>query len=175
MTSSEQMKRFRVALKKKLKELPPIVGKEVVLFSRDNFKKEAWQGKTVQPWPRRKATKRGKPDDGHPLLRDTGKGFKSVRVGKIEDYKVWVYAGGNKAPYMRVHNFGFRGTVKQQVSEHTRRNRRTGKTVTVKPFARTINQNIPQRQFIGRSPALTKRIRSVCTAELRHFIKNYKS
>ena len=154
--------------------MPPIIGEEVVNFSRDNFKEQAWQGKSTQPWKKRKKSSWGKAEETHSLLRKSGAGRNSVRVGKIERYKVWVYAGGNKAPYMKVHNFGFRGVVKQQVSEHTRRNRRTGKTVTVKPFSRTLNQNIPQRQFIGRSPELTKRIRRVCTAELRNFIKNYK-
>ena len=174
MKAQDQIKRFKTALRQKLKQLPPIIGEEAVNFSRENFKRKAWQGQTTQPWKKRKAPHWGKAEQTHPLLRKSGKGFDSVKVGKIEAYKVWVQAGGNAAPYMRVHNFGFRGAFKQQVSEHIRTDRRTGKKVTVKPFDRTLNQNIPQRRFIGRSPYLDRRIRRVCTAEMRHFIKNYK-
>ncbi len=158
-----------------LRSLPAIIGEEAVNFSLESFDKQSWSGNTEEVWPRRKdPTKWGKKDDpSRSLLILTGKMRRSIRIGKLQEARVTIQAGGPDTPYTRVHNFGFRGPVEQNVSEHTRRGRNGG-TVRVSPFKRTINQNIPQRRFIGGesdSPYLKMRIRRRCIAELKKILK----
>ncbi len=87
------------------------------------------------------------------------------------------------SPRAKAHNEGFKGTVTQQVNAHTRRKfgkekRGTGvygvktrkertktvkivtATTQVKAFTRRIKQSIPQRQFMGNSPFLDRRIQA---------------
>lgn len=85
---------------------------------------------------------------------------------------------GTDVPYAQIQNDGFKGSITQNVKSHKRaltkngivsrkqlkRSTRiefgrvkTGET-TVKSYKRTINQNIPARQFIGNSYTLQRRI-----------------
>lgn len=172
-TLEQQMQSFKNKLAAKLRELPPIIGEEAVNYALESFDRQAWQGQITQPWKKHKPARWGKPEPTHPLLQHTMKGRNSIRVGKIEQHKVWLYAGGAAAPYMEVHNFGFRGVVKQNVKAYTY-TRKDGTPVSVKPFTRSIRQNIPKRQFIGHSPYLNRRIARVCRAEIRALIKTLK-
>lgn len=166
-----------IALQTKLtqtfRRLPPIIGEEVVNFSLDNFERQGWQGEQFEPWAKRKnPTKWGKKDeDDRAILVKTGQGRRSIRVGNIEEDKVQVIAGGQDTPYMRVHNEGFKGPVKQHVREHFRRTRKL-KDIKVKAHDRTINQDIPKRQFIGESPVLNKRIVDAVISELNKTVKD---
>ena len=146
----------------KLRQLPPIIGEEVVNFALDNFQREAWQSSGAHPWQKRKnPTKWGKKDEeGRALLVKTGKLKRSIRVGAIRDDKVSIIAGGADVPYAKAHNEGFQGLVHQHVREHFRTTRQM-KNIRVKAHDRTIFQNIPKRQFIGNwneSPELAERI-----------------
>ncbi len=159
-----------------LRALPAIVGEEAVNFSLNSFTQNAWSGFSQDVWAKRKnPTKWGKRDEtDRALLVKTGKLRRSIRVTRILQDRVFIGAGGPDVPYARVHNEGFRGKITQQVGEHLRRNKKGGKT-RVSSFTRTINQNIPQRQFIGGqkdSPYLKARIRRVCIAEIRNAIKS---
>lgn len=155
----EKLKEMQASLAEKLRQLPPIIGEEVVNFALDNFQNESWEGK---PWQKRKnPTKWGKADDeGRALLVKTGKLKRSIRVGEIMEDKVSIIAGGEDVPYARAHNEGFQGLVHQHVREHFRTTRKM-KTVKVKAHDRVIDQNIPKRPFIGNwyeSAELEKRI-----------------
>lgn len=157
----------------KLRQLPPLIGEEVVNFSLDNFENQAWIDQGAIPWPKRKSpTKWGKADDpGRAILIGKGSGRlrRSIRVGAIQEDKVQVIAGGADVPYARVHNEGFQGLVHQHVREHIRRTRNGGQ-YSVKAHDRTINQNIPKRQFIGhygQSAELRKRINQLIREQLK--------
>ncbi len=167
--------KFQSRLAATIRTLPAIVGEAAVNFSQDSFRQQAWSGYSQEVWPKRKdPTKWGKRDEtDRALLVKTGKLRRSVRITKLMTDRVFIGAGGPDVPYARVHNEGFRGKVTQQVGEHLRRNKKGGKT-KVSAFTRTINQNIPQRQFIGGqkdSPHLKARIRRVCVAEIRRAMK----
>lgn len=157
-----------------LRQLPAIIGEEVVNFTLDNFQAEGWQGDSFEAWPQRKnPTAWGKrADTDRALLVKTGKLKRSIRVGKIADDKVTIIAGGADVPYARVHNEGFEGEVTQNVHEHTRKTKNL-KNVKVKAFTRRIHQQIPKRKFIGsadESSQLRTKIRNACVEELRKLI-----
>lgn len=174
-TFSGNMEVIRQRLAQKLQELPPILGEEVVNFSHENFNKQAWQGENEQPWAKRKnPTKWGvKDEEKRAILVKTGAGRRSVQVVRIEKYKVVIGAGGEVAPYMKLHNYGFQGAVKQNVRPFTR-SLKGGKTSNVRGFSRTIYQNIPKRQFIGgenESSKLKERLQNVIKEELNEIFK----
>ena len=152
MSLEDRLNKLQAEIAGKLRQLPPIIGEEVVNFSLDNFKNQAWQDKGVEPWQKRKSpNKWGKVgDNDRALLISSGKLRRSIRVGQILEDKVQVIAGGADTPYARAHNEGFKGLVHQQVRDHIRKTR-SGQQIQVKAFSRTINQNIPKRQFIGNS------------------------
>jgi phage gpG-like protein len=102
------------------------------------------------------------------------------------------------SPYAKTHNEGFKGTVTQQVKPHTRRRwgkekRGTGVysvktqkertrtvkvqtgTVQVRAFTRRIKQDIPQRNFMGVSPFLDRRIQAEQTRLIIENIKKHSS
>lgn len=173
-TLEEVLKRKQEQAAEALRELPAIVGNEAVNFSLETFEREAWPGNSTEVWPKRKnPTKWGKADGGHPLLQKTMKMKRSIRVTRIEEDKVWIGAGGPDISYARAHNEGFSGPVKQEVGEHNRKSK-LGKSHKVSAFQRTINQNIPQRRFIGGekdSPYLKARVRRVAIAHFRNKLK----
>lgn len=174
-TAAIAWKEIEQKLAKKLRKLPPIIGEEVVNFSLRNFEQQAWSGYSQQPWKRRKPfTKWGKKDEAdRALLKKSKKGYLSIRVSRVENYKVWVSAGGPDVPYMVAHNYGFRGVVHQNVRAFTRK-MKDGSIQEVKAFSRTIHQNIPRRQFIGgtkESPYLKALLNRTIKAELRTIFK----
>ncbi|MDO5106128.1 phage virion morphogenesis protein [Capnocytophaga sp.] len=174
-TFSGNMELIRQRLAQKLQELPVILGEEVVNFSLENFDKQAWQGETEKPWAKRKnPTKWGKRDEEkRAILVKTGAGRRSIRVVRTEQYKVFIGAGGEVAPYMRLHNYGFQGNVNQNVRPFQRK-LKNGKVSNVSGFSRTINQNIPKRQFIGgenEAPRLKERLQKVVREELNQIFK----
>lgn len=173
--SDQFEKRIQQRLAKAFRELPAVLGEEAVNFSLESFDKEAWSGASQEVWLKRKnPTKWGKKDEvGRNLLIKTGRGRRTIRVSRVVENKAFIVAGGPEAPYMKVHNNGFRGAVDQQVKPFTRR-MRNGNTQQVSGFTRTIHQNIPQRRFIGGakdSPYLRARLRRVTMAIIKKTIK----
>ncbi|HLS12210.1 MAG TPA: phage virion morphogenesis protein [Flavobacteriaceae bacterium] len=167
----DRLSKLQQEIAGKLRQLPPIIGKEVVNFSLDNFKAQAWQNKEVEPWEKRKSPTKWeqKQDDDRALLVNSGQLRRSIRVGKTHDDKVQIIAGGADTPYARAHNEGFKGLVHQHVREHIRRTRNGGQ-YTVKAHDRSIEQNIPKRQFIGnsaQSAELRERINSLIRKVLK--------
>lgn len=174
--AEEYFKKTQGRLASTLRELPGIIGKEAMKFSMEAFENEAWSGNHQQPWKKRKnPTKWGKPDEtNRKLLKKTGELMRSVRITRQTNDRVWVGAGGTTTVhYAGVHNAGFRGVVNQNVRAFTRK-MKNGKTQSVKAHSRTINQNIPKRQFLGTerdSPYLKARIRRACLVELKKIMK----
>lgn len=167
-------RRVEQKLANTLRELPAIIVEEAIAFYQGNFDQQGWNGTTFDAWQKRKnPTKWGKKDEpNRKILIKTGAGRRSIRAGKIVENKGYVLAGGSPAPYMKAHNFGFRGQVQQNIRPFTRRVK--GKKQQVRAFSRTINQNLPKRQFIGspkQSPYLRARLRRAIKLELRHALK----
>lgn len=174
-TAEEVYDEIHKRIAQKIRELPPIMGNEAVAFAKNSFDQEAWSGDAQEPWKKRKnPTKWGKKDEtGRKILTKTGALRRSIRVSRVEEKKVWIAAGGTGIGYARVHNYGFRGPVKQYVKPFTRSVR--GKSQQVRGFSRTIHQNIPKRQFIGgksESVYLRNRLRRVAMAELEWAFKS---
>lgn len=133
-------------------------------------------------WIRRGRDKKG----GRAILVDTGTMKRDIQKIYVGADTAIVGTSRISAPRAKAHNEGFSGTVTQNVKAHTRRRfgkekqgtgvfnvktrrerTRTKKVVTgnieVKPFTRRIKQNIPQRQFMGNSPMLDRRIQAMVT------------
>lgn len=174
-SSAEQFIKIQSRLAETLRTLPAIVGEEAVNFSLESFDQQAWSGDRQEPWKKRKnPTKWGKPDEtDRALLIKTGALRRSIRITRLDENTVFVGAGGKDIPYAKAHNYGFRGTVKQNVRAFTRK-MKNGKIQQVKAHDRVINQNLPQRRFIGgadKSPYLRARIRRIQIAELRKIFR----
>ncbi|MHC5309123.1 hypothetical protein ACYSNM_03430 [Myroides sp. LJL116] len=172
--SADQFAKIQNRLASTLRSLPEIIGNEVVNFSLNSFEQEAWSGDSQEVWPKRKnPTKWGiKSDTDRALLVKTGKLKRSIRITRLIENRVFVGAGGPDIPYAKAHNYGFKGSVNQKVRSYKRKVQ--GKTIDIKEHSRTINQNIPKRQFIGGekdSPYLKARLRRVAIAELRKIFK----
>lgn len=155
-----------------LRNLPPILGEEVVIFAQDNFDMQSFNGIA---WEKRKnPTKWGKRDDeGRSLLIQTGKLRRSIRVSQILQDRVIITAGGADVPYAKAHNEGVSGMVEQNVKPFTRRSKK-GKMHGVDGFRRSIHQNIPKRQFISgtnESPELRNRLKEIVKKELEKVFK----
>ncbi|MRN01693.1 hypothetical protein D1Z97_11095 [Riemerella anatipestifer] len=168
MNSEEYFKQLQDKLAQTLRELPPIIGEEVVHFAQDNFDRQSYNG---EAWQKRKnPTKWGKRDEeGRALLVKTAKLRRSIRIGQVWEDKVRVVAGGADVPYAKAHNEGFSGTITQNVNPFIRRGKK-GEPVGVKGHTRIIYQNIPKRQFIGdedSSSELRFRIKNTITIELK--------
>lgn len=178
-TFSGNLQIIRQRLAEKLRQLPPILGEEAVKFSQQSFEQQGWRGQTMQPWKLRKAVNKwGKKDDrSRKILIQTGAGKRSIRVIKIDKYKVWIGAGGGALSYMNAHNTGFRGRITQNVQPFTRKIKKGKKAGTerqVRGFQRTISQNLPKRQFIGGekdSPYLKARLQRIIKRNLNDLFR----
>jgi phage gpG-like protein len=157
---------IRNQLERKLSQLPAIVGNEVVNYSLDAFEKQSWEGKA---WDKRKSKK----DTGRALLVKSARLKRSIRIIRSTLNSVTV---GTDVPYARVHNEGER-INRQARSETFVRNRylkgpkskmfggmgafkkgtKEGEGLSFKAYS----YNMPQRQFLGNTPALRARIRKV--------------
>lgn len=178
MTNEQTIREFEKKLKQRLRTLPRAIGNEMLNFSLDRFKAQAW----IAPWPKRKAKTAWGPtprNEGRALLIDKGRLRRSLRLAKAD----WEAIGiSSNDPRAKVHNDGFRGTVRQSVKMHVRKfsgrdqrgvvGGKTFKTKSrvkygqtasgisfVKQHTRTIKQNIPRRRFLGDHPLLMRRLK----------------
>lgn len=142
--------------------LQPRMAQYAVEWTQSNFKRQQWEG---VPWPKRKReTRRSK---GKQILVNTGKLYRSIQVVDAKNF------GSLGIPYARIHNYG--GSIEQAarsdnfVHPRYKRGRDKGrfKRGKIKPSgtgsagrfsfrARTIG--MPQRKFIGATPALKQYI-----------------
>lgn len=177
---------FAERMKKQLATLPTVMGNELLNFSLDNFKRQAFLGDTFQPWPKRKIIK-GKRDSGRAILVQTGRLRRAGRIAKA-DWSAIVYA--NDAPQAQAHNDGFRGVVNVKAYQRNKyKSNKAGsgkftkkgveRMKTVKSISATVNvkahkmkMNLPRRRFIGKSQYLTARLQRV---GLAHLLKAYNN
>jgi phage gpG-like protein len=151
-------------------KLPRRAATEAVNFSKERFRKQNWVDYTTQPWKPRKPAwqKQSKRRGQRAILIDTGRLRRSIRVVHVDSHRAVI---GTDVPWARVHNEGFRGQVKQNIAAHTRSGGVTRKSHRVKSHTRTINQHIPQRQFIGASAVLQARLVRLGVSEINKAIK----
>lgn len=122
------------------------------MFDR-NFERKGFFGSKWRPRKNKKA--KGS------LLHVTGKMRRSIRAsvrGKGVHYS-------SPLPYTALHNEG--GKFAQNVRTHTRTNRRTGKTYTVRSHTRQIT--MPKRQFIGDHKEVRQAIKQIVHENITEF------
>jgi phage gpG-like protein len=143
--------------------LPRRAATEAVNFSKERFKQQNWVDTATHPWKKRKPIKsESRRSSQRAILVKSGRLRRSIRTTYVDKDMAKI---GTDVPYARIHNEGFRGRVSQRVRAHTRNGHK------VESFNRVINQHIPQRQFIGNSAILEKRIQRLITAEIMRAIK----
>ncbi len=163
------IKQMQKRLERALLHAPKVVANEALNFALDNWKKQAFQGAVTEPWKKRKdPNKWGKVKrPGRGLLVDSGRLRRAGRVKSITSSTatlVW------NVPYASAHNNGINGLgIIQNVNSFTRK--RGKKTQTVSAHTRRINQKIPKRQFIGRSPYLTQRLQREVSLLIKKHLK----
>ncbi len=150
-------------LQRAVQKLPTVLVNEAVNWTKGNFDRQGFPGRSFQAWPKRNPGTKN--DTGRKILVKTGRLKRSIR--KISTGALSA-TFGTDVPYARAHNDGFTGTV--NVRQHQRAKlgkvkMSTGKSG--KPF-KTVNRitgmgtvkahqrrmKLPRRRFIGYSPVL---------------------
>ncbi|MBN2669973.1 MAG: phage virion morphogenesis protein [Bacteroidales bacterium] len=172
---------------KAIKTLPGKMGAEAVLFSKERFRSQNWVDNRTHVWAKRKTVRGSKQRQKRGVLIDSGRLMRSIRKIYVSNQVIII---GTDVPYAQVHNEGFKGTV--SVKAHKRgtysktkkgtgvysirsRTERTRtvreKTGSIKVKAHTKKLNIPQRQFLGNSDVLAKRIERMALANMNKAFK----
>ncbi|RYF26585.1 MAG: hypothetical protein EOO42_01080 [Flavobacteriales bacterium] len=142
----------------------PIMANDTVNWALDNFNTESYEGRK---WPARKDKK-----NTRKLLVKSGRLKRSVRTVST---RASGYSVGSDVPYAAVHNFG--DQINRAASSETFvRNRKlkgkgkgrfTKGTTSGKGFSKAAyNYKMPQRQFLGASPVLAKRLVKLARTEM---------
>jgi phage gpG-like protein len=157
--------------KRALAGLPPVIGAEAVNWSQERFVQQNWIGSTEQPWQPRIYNRKGK---GRAILIQSGRLWRSIRIISTEEMRVTI---GTDVPYAAIHNYG--GQIHQAARSETFTRNRKVRGINKGQFKRgtspgrgfTLGErviNMPQRQFIGSSPDLIRRLNE---AAQRHISK----
>lgn len=159
---------LQAKLQKAVGKLPLVLGNEAVNWTKGNFSRQGFPGKSFERWPPRKAgTKR---NSGRALLVDSGRLKRSVRLISTAPLQAKF---GTDVPYASAHNNGFKGTVNVSAYKRAKigtikastgksgQKFRTKKTITGvgNVSAHQRNMNLPRRRFIGYSPVLQSILR----------------
>lgn len=181
-----QWTRKMQALKSAYAKLPNEIAAVAVNFSKERFRQQAWLDESPERWKPRKKPRKGGKKRGQTLLVDTGRLKKSIRKVSASTSRVVI---GTDVPYASIHNYGgtITGTFKVRahtVKAHRRRAHtriRAGRTEKIKAqtikmhtvgsHTRKMNTRIPQRQFLGDSYTLRRRIYLLTAA---HFLRALK-
>ena len=172
------------ALKTAHNKLPTEIAAVAVSFSKERFRDQAWLDETKHRWKPRKQPRRGGKKRSQTLLVDTGRLKRSIRKISVTPNRITI---GSDVPYATIHNYG--GTItgtfnvrSPTVRSHRRRaHPRTRRTETVKAqtirthtvvaHKRKVNIRISQRQFLGISYTLQKRLELLITARYMRALK----
>lgn len=168
-------------LKKAISSLPAVLVNEAVNWTKDNFTRQGWPGKSFERWRQRKPG--SKRNQGRAILVDTGYLKRSIR--KISTGPLSA-TFGTDAKYARAHNDGFKGTV--NVKAHKRATIGTVKVSTGKtgqPYkkvrgitgmgqvkAHQRQMNMPRRRFIGYSPVLQSILKKKAIVHIGRILKS---
>jgi phage gpG-like protein len=178
------------SLSRTYKTLPNEIAAVAVNFSKERFVSQSWLDSTKTKWEPRKRQRKGR--GSQTLLVKTGRLKRSVRKILATETQIVI---GTDVPYAQIHNDGGKINKVVAVKAHTRNkmgkvkrgtgvfNVRTRKERTrtktekvgdikVKAHTREMNTTIPQRQFIGESYTLTKRITNLIAARFMRALKS---
>lgn len=155
------------------------VGEEAKAHFLKGFRLGGYQtDKSSSGWvdrKRDKAFKTGETGQDRALLVKSGDLRQSIRKKTLRrKLRTLISVFSEGVSYADVHNNGFRGV--QKVSKHIRLMKTRGgdiKEVDVKSHTR--NQNIPQREFIGMSAVLEKKIERIFNNFLKRVKPKYKN
>lgn len=159
-------------LSKLYQKFPELAAIEAVNFSKERFVRKNWVDKTVTAWKKRKpspdwhsdaqkkAAARGS------LMVKSGRLKRSIRKIKVTRNSVTI---GTDVPYAEAHNEGAEINQTVTIKRHTRK--RKGRTETVKSHRRRRKIKLPQRQFIGESAILLRRIERLVQREINEILK----
>lgn len=166
MEPNEAIRIIQERYKSVFLRLPIIVGNEAVNFILDNFRSQGFQGSTFEPWAKRRRGWKRDHRSNRNVLIDKGRLRRSWRVTKTGPDHVAI---GSDVPYAKTHNEGLRIGQIQTVKGFTRKD-----GANVKPHVRKIDQNIPRRRMIGKSPYLDARLKRVASAQFLKEIRYIK-
>lgn len=146
-------------------EVPGIVAETATEFYKSKFLTQEWDG---VPWenlsPNYAKRKRRSKEK---ILTANRHLEKSIKPRDITPNRVTITAGSSIAPYARVHNEGLRVRGTRQVKSYTNNNfMGTGRKQLIKAHSRTVNYQMPKRQFMGHSVQLNR----LLTRELTQFL-----
>lgn len=139
-------------------EVPEIVAETATEFFKETFVKQSWDGvpwQALSPkWEAKKTRGKGR------ILRESGNLEASVKPSTITADKVVISAGNDKVPYARVHNEGLRISGTRNIRPYTNTNfMGKGRPQPIKAHTRTVNYQMPKRQFMGHSHLLNKALK----------------
>lgn len=152
------------------KSLPTVVGGKGVRFFKENFKRQGFLDKQLEPWQQRQdGTTEG-------VLIQSGNLRRSIRAIKRNEAMVSV---GTYVPYAKIHNEG--GEIAQKPTAKQRRffwakwfasGEKDERDDNWKgaALAKEINIKIPKRQFIGKSETLDDDIGDYILDELNNIL-----
>ncbi|MGY0034432.1 phage virion morphogenesis protein [Pedobacter sp. NJ-S-72] len=154
-----------------------------VNFTKERFRKQSWIDTADEPWKKRKPPKRGARKDGkRAVLVKSGRLMRSIRKIMANSDRAII---GTDVPYAKIHNNGGRVKATASIGEyrkkayrrkaHTRTRSGRSESIkaqtiaahTVKAHKRKINFVMPQRQFLGSSKELSKRIEDLINDDIK--------
>lgn len=124
-------------------------------FFQDSFRRQGFLDRRLDRWPDRRAKDKNPRSRGdRTILVESGRLRASLRMRALGQSSVEIFTD---VPYARAHNFGERVKATQRVRAHVRQTR-SGQKTTVRAHDRTVDFQMPQRQFIGDSHVLEQRL-----------------
>lgn len=149
------------------KQLPIAIGGIAVRFFKDNFKRQGFLDKSLEPWKKRK--------DGtiDGILSKSGNLRRSIRAIKTTEGSVVI---GTYKKYAQIHNEG--GIITQTPTPKQRKffwakyyaSEKTNEAWKGAALAKQIHITIPQRKFIGNSQTLNNEINNHILNELNNIL-----
>ncbi len=165
-------------------KIPLLLGNEAVNFFQDRFTQETWIDKSRKRWKPRK----NKADKGRGLLIKSGRLRRSIRISRLSAKQVTI---STDVPYAQIHNEG--GTINHPGgtpyipfnSKYTKRKKKgrlgiENQMVFLKKdgsypdgvkFTKPHPIPMPQRQFMGDSAFLKKKLERTLKQELEKALK----
>jgi phage gpG-like protein len=140
------------------RKLPTLAGNMALNFFQDSWDREGFIDQRYKRWPDRKKSAGRK---SRKLLVKSGRLRRSLRM-QVSGSRIRIFTD---VPYAEAHNEGTNISGSFRIRAHKRR-LPGGGTTTVRSHARQVNIKIPQRQFMGHSALLDKRLEMHVTRAL---------
>ena len=165
----KQIIAFFSKIQGRLEKAPQLAAETALEHFQNALIQKQWNGVPYQPYK----NKRQEPSRGSLMYR-TGNLFRTLRIIYVSEGSIRLSAGSSRVPYAKIHNEGGIINHAARTSIVTHREYKTGKFKGRTLFARnnekaTYSQrstipaysvHMPQRQFMGKSPALLKDIKT---------------